>query len=210
MSASTAAKESWNEAPNTLSGRSTSTTTAAAQASRRSENGLRSTITATRRHRGHQERALGRHAGAGEQQVEGGGGQCHAGRELLDREAQRQGRAQRQQPAAGGEHAAGDQHHVQAGHRDDVGEARDLHGAPGGLVDAGAHAGDQGRRHGTGGPGADRRDPLGDRGAQLRDRQRQPWPAAGRRSAGPIAKPIAPSRSNQLAGEIEPARQGRR
>ena len=47
MSASTAANESWKEAPRTLSGLSTRTTSAA-QASSRSENGLRSTITARR------------------------------------------------------------------------------------------------------------------------------------------------------------------
>ena len=102
-----------------------------------------------------------------------------------------------QQPAAGGEHAAGDQDHVQAGHREDVGEARDLHRAPGRLVDAGAHAGDQGRRHGAGGAGCCSaiRSAISARSSAIASPSRRP--SAGQRCAGPIAKPIAPSRSNQ-------------
>ena len=49
-------------------------------------------MTATRRHRGHQERALGGHAGAGQEQVERRGRERHRGGELLDREPERQRR----------------------------------------------------------------------------------------------------------------------
>jgi hypothetical protein len=92
-----------------------------------------------------------------------------------------------------------------------VGQARDLHRAPGLLVDAGAHAGHERRRDGAGRPRVAVGDPPGDERAQLGHGERhaagsagQPLGPADREADG--AQPLEPG----LAGEVEAPRQRRR
>ena len=96
-------------------------------------------------HRGHEERALGRDLGAGQQQIERGGGKGCRGRPFLDRKARGQRRDQRQQRADRKEHHAGDHRHVIAGNREHVPETGNEHRVVDRRRDGVAAAGQQAR-----------------------------------------------------------------
>ena len=78
-------------------------------------------------HRRHEERALRRDLGAGQQEIEQGGGKRCRRRPFLDRKTDGESGDQRQQRAHREEHHAGDNRHVIAGDRQHVAEAGDEH-----------------------------------------------------------------------------------
>ncbi len=79
-------------------------------------------------HRRHEERALGRDLGAGQQEIERRGCERRSSGPFLDRKRHRQRRDQRQQRADRKEHDAGDDGHVIAGNREHMAEPGNEHG----------------------------------------------------------------------------------
>ncbi len=100
---------------------------------------------ADQHHRRHNVRALRRHLGAGEDQIEGRGGERRHRRPFLDGVAQGQRWKQRKHGAHDEEHHARDERHVIAGDRQHMPDARNVHGVEHRRRQRIALAGDQGR-----------------------------------------------------------------
>ena len=148
--------------------------------------------------RGHDEGALGRDLGAGQQEIAEGRDQRADRGPFLDRAGAGEAGDQRKQRAQHEEHHARHHGHVIAGDRQHVREARDVHGVVDRRRDRVALAGDQRRRDGALVAGQARR------GCARRCRRAGPGSTAAYRShrpggdgasAGLIApstKPVAP------------------
>jgi hypothetical protein len=140
ISAAVAAKDIWNPASVTLSGRITEDDHRRerdrAQAEGRPVDQHRDED-----HRCHDEGALGGDAGAREEQVGEAGGERGGGGDLLERQAQGEDRHQREAVADQAEDEAGQEAHVQAGDREQMREVGGAQIDEGAGIDAGAVAG---------------------------------------------------------------------